>query len=68
MKNNKFEDKIIELEQIVKELETDKISLEDGIEKFQQGVEIYKELKDVLEKSQKKVNELTRDLQEISLE
>ena len=42
-KDIKFEDKIQELEKITKELESDELTLDDSIEKFEVGMKISKE-------------------------
>ena len=54
-KDIKFEDKIQELEKITKELESDELTLDDSIEKFEVGMQISKECKDMLENVEKRI-------------
>ena len=54
-KNIKFEDKILELEKITKELESDELTLDDSIEKFEIGMKISKECKDMLDNVEKRI-------------
>lgn len=44
----KFEELLQELNEIVKELESGELSLEDSIEKYQKGMELSKQCKDKL--------------------
>ncbi len=54
-KNIKFEDKILELEKITKELESDELTLDDSIEKFENGMKISKECKEMLDNVEKRI-------------
>ena len=54
-KNINFEDKIQELEKITKELESDEITLDDSIEKFENGMKISKECKEMLDNVEKRI-------------
>lgn len=54
-KDIKFEDKIQELEKITKELESDELTLDDSIEKFEVGMKISKECKDMLDNVEKRI-------------
>ena len=54
-KDIKFEDKIQELENITKELESDEISLDDSITKFEAGMKISKECKEMLDNVEKRI-------------
>ncbi|MEI8347645.1 MAG: exodeoxyribonuclease VII small subunit [Pseudomonadota bacterium] len=62
-----FEKNLTSLEQIVKDLESGKLSLEDGLSKFESGVELYKKCKDFLSQAEKKIKLLTEDLKEEGL-
>ena len=57
-KNIKFEDKILELEKITKELESDELTLDDSIEKFENGMKISKECKEMLDNVEKRITVL----------
>lgn len=46
------------LEQITAWFEKENIDLEEGIEKFEQGAKLVKELKEYLEKMENKIKEL----------
>ena len=54
-KDIKFEGKIQELEKITKELESDELTLDDSIEKFEVGMKISKECKDMLDNVEKRI-------------
>ncbi len=54
-KNINFEDKIQELEKITKELESDELTLDDSIEKFENGMKISKECKEMLDNVEKRI-------------
>lgn len=45
----KFEELLKELEEIVKELESGELSLDDSIKKYQKGIELSAECKKMLE-------------------
>lgn len=57
-KNINFEDKIQELEKITKELESDELTLDDSIEKFENGMKISKECKEMLDNVEKRITVL----------
>ena len=57
-KNIQFEDKILELEKITKELESDELTLDDSIEKFENGMKISKECKEMLDNVEKRLTVL----------
>lgn len=54
-KEEKFEDKIIKLEEIVAELEKGNLSLDDSVKKFEEGIKISKECNEILESAEKKI-------------
>ena len=60
MDNNKksFEEKLEELELIIKELEERKTSLDDAIEKYTIAMNLAKECSDKLDNAQKAVNKI----------
>ncbi len=57
-KNNDFEDKITQLENIVKELEEGDLNLDDSVTKFENGIKISKECNKILEDVEKKITVL----------
>ena len=50
-----FEEQIEELEQIGQELEKGDLSLEDSVNKFEEGIKISKECNKTLEEAEKKI-------------
>ena len=58
--NLSFEQAIAKLENIVKELEDEKITLESSIEKFEQGVKLSAHCLNKLNEAEKKIEELTK--------
>ena len=59
-----FEKSLRELESLVDELEGGKLGLEEGVGRYQAGVELLKELHESLAKAEAKVEEMTAILQE----
>ena len=57
-KDEKFEDKLIKLEEIVTELEKGTLSLDDSVQKFEEGIKISKECSKMLESAEKKITVL----------
>lgn len=60
-KNKNFEEMIENLEQIAKDLESGKLSLDESVEKFEKGIEISKECSKILENAEKKISILLKD-------
>jgi exodeoxyribonuclease VII small subunit len=56
-----FDERLARLEAIVAELETGDIALEPAIARYQEGVELLKGCKSLLEGFQKRVEELSAD-------
>ena len=54
----KFEEAIIELEGIIKELESGELSLDASMEKFKQGVELANICNKKLEQAEKSITQL----------
>ena len=67
-KEEKFEDKIIKLEEIVAELEKGNLSLDDSVKKFEEGIKISKECNEILESAEKKISILLEQDGEIKEE
>ena len=63
-----FEEQIEELEQIVQELEKGDLSLEDSVNKFEEGIKISKKCNQTLEKAEKKITILVKEQDEIKEE
>ena len=64
-KEKTFEESILELETIVKELETGYCSLEDAIEKFTEGMKLAKICGDKLNAATEKVNKILTETGEL---
>ncbi len=55
MKNN-FENTIKQLEDIVKELESDNLDLDTSVEKFEKGMQLSKQCTKMLEDAEKRIS------------
>ena len=53
--NKSFEEKMISLEEIKKDLEKDNLSLDEAVKKFEEGMKISKECREMLDKAEKKI-------------
>ena len=51
-----FEEAITELENIVNELEVEKLTLEQSVKKFEKGMELSKYCNELLEKAEKDIS------------
>lgn len=60
-----FEKALKELEQIVKELESGDVNLDQSLKKFEQGIELYKKCRSTLETAEKKIKILSDSLKEL---
>ncbi len=58
---NKFENKMQELEQIVAKLEKGELSLEESVKAFEDGMKLSKECNDILENTEKRITILLND-------
>ena len=65
MEDNEFEKNIKSLEEIVKELEIGDLSIEESIEKFDEGIKISKTCNEQLETAEKKITKLVNKNDEI---
>ena len=66
-----FEEKIGELETIVKELESGEVNLDDAIEKYTTAMKLAKECSDKLNSATEKVNKILKEngsLEEFKIE
>lgn len=57
-KEQSFEDKLAELEEIVNELESGNVNLDDAIEKYTKAMKLAKECSTKLNKATEKVNKI----------
>jgi exodeoxyribonuclease VII small subunit len=63
--NRNFENSLKELEQIVRQLESGEMDLDESLEKFEQGIKLYKNCRLTLENAEKKIKILSDSLKEI---
>ncbi len=61
MKKPNFETSLKELEKIVEQLETDDLTLDETLAKYESGIKIYKQCYQALEKAEKKINILLKN-------
>ncbi len=61
MKKPNFEISLKELEEIVEQLETDDLTLDETLAKYESGIKIYKQCFQTLEKAEKKINILLKN-------
>ncbi|KTC82574.1 exodeoxyribonuclease VII small subunit [Legionella cherrii] len=54
-----FEQSIMELEEIVRQLEKGELSLEDSLKQFEKGISLARRCQDVLQKAEQKIEILT---------
>ena len=63
-----FEDAMKSLEKIANELENGELSLEQSVDKFEEGIKISKKCNEILEKAEKKISILIKNGDEIKEE
>ncbi len=56
-----YEEAILKLESILKELEDDNCSLNDSVNKFKEGIELYNYCNDLLSKVEGEIKVLLKD-------
>lgn len=56
-----FEEAMEKLEKISTELEDGKLTLDESVEKFEEGMKLSKVCNDILEKAEKKITMLVKD-------
>ncbi len=56
-----FEDAIEDLEKIVSELEGGKLTLDESVKKFEEGMKLSKHCNEILEKAEKQITILTEN-------
>lgn len=60
-KEKSFEERLTELESIIKELENGNVDLDDAIKKYTEAMNIAKECSDKLDKAEKAVNQILKE-------
>ena len=61
-KNSKsIEAKLIELEEILEDLESGKLELDDALKKFEKGIKVSRECQQTLEEAEMKIQVLMED-------
>lgn len=60
-KKKTFESALQELENIVSEMESGELSLEDAVKKYEQGIKQSRFCMELLDKTEKKITQLTTD-------
>lgn len=60
----KLEDELEKLELLVSELESGKLSLDDSLKKFEDGLQMYKRCKSLLNEAEKKITILSDEMKE----
>ncbi|MCI8518602.1 MAG: exodeoxyribonuclease VII small subunit [Clostridia bacterium] len=68
MKEIKFEEAIKKLEEISKELESGNLSLDESVNKFEEGMKLSKTCTKILNEAEKRINILINNAGEISEE
>ena len=64
MSKEKFETSLMNLEKIVAELESGKLSLEDSLERYKEGINLIKNCNKLIDNAEKEVAKLTKDFKE----
>lgn len=60
-----FEASLKKLEQIVRELESGDVGLNESLTRFEEGITLYKQCRETLETAEKKIKILSDSLKEI---
>jgi exodeoxyribonuclease VII small subunit len=60
-----FESALKELENIVRELESGEVSLDESLTKFESGIKLYKKCRQTLDGAEKKIKILSDSLKEL---
>ena len=58
-KDPTFEESVAQLEQIVAAIESGQIGLEESLAKYEQGMELVKRCRGILDKAEKRIEQLT---------
>jgi len=60
-KNREFEEAMKRLEEIVSELEKGEFSLEESLEKFEEGLKLGRKCKEILDKAEARIKKLVEE-------
>ena len=60
-KNKSIEAKLIELEEILEDLESGKLELDDALKKFEKGIKLSRECQQTMEEAEMKIQVLMED-------
>ena len=60
-----FESSLKKLEKIVRELESGEVGLNESLNRFEEGINLYKSSRDTLENAERKIKILTDSLKEV---
>ena len=67
-KPQSFEDSVAELEKIVAAIESGQIGLEESLAKYEQGMELVKHCRGILDRAEKRIEVLTQTPQGLKAE
>ena len=59
-KQKSFEDSVAELEKIVAAIESGQIGLEESLAKYEQGMELVKRCRGILDRAEKRIEQLSQ--------
>lgn len=68
MKEDNFEEAMSKLEKITIELEKGELTLEESMQKFEEGIKLSKKCNEIIESAEKKITILTQDENELKEE
>ncbi len=60
-----FESSLKKLEKIVRELESGEVGLNESLNRFEEGINLYKSCRETLENAERKIKILTDSLKEV---
>jgi exodeoxyribonuclease VII small subunit len=63
-----FEESVAELEKIVAAIESGQIGLEESLAKYEQGMELVKRCRGILDRAEKRIEQLTATGEKLSAE
>ena len=67
-KTKTFEESVAELEKIVGAIESGQIGLEESLAKYEQGMELVKRCRGILDRAEKRIEQLTQTGEGLSAE
>ena len=65
-KQKTFEESVAQLEQIVAAIESGQIGLEESLAKYEQGMDLVKRCRSILDRAEKRIEQLTHTNGELS--